>query len=179
MHSDIITKIIRGDDLNAAHALNKGYIEAKGQYVKQLPDDDVIFPEEMERAIAYLGEHPEIDLLVCGGIKQNGNQQIMITAPNTYGQSVEDVFKYGACGAGFIHRRESFAKFGLLDTNFVDIDQEIACRIIANGGIVRFFPGKHYYHAIYAHSSSIQNIDKWNADHEFLKKKYLERHVCA
>ncbi len=171
-YKSIINKVITGDDDNAAHALNKGYLNSIGTYVKQLPDDDIIYPDEMQRALKYMDEHPDIDLLVCGGIKRDGLGDKLITSPEDYGHETDDVFKYGACGAGFIHRRESFAKYGLLDTEFADIDQEIAVRIIAMGGVVKFFPSRHYLHAIYPHSTSITGLNKWKEDNKALIKMY-------
>jgi hypothetical protein len=119
-----------------------------------------------------MDEHPEIDLLVCGGVKQDASGQKLTQAPDDYGHEVDDVFKYGACGAGFIFRRESLAKYGIWDTNFTDIDQEIAVRIISMGGVVKFFPSKHYLHTVYPHSTSIQGIEKWKQDNISLIKKY-------
>ena len=171
-YKSIINKVITGEDKNAAHALNKGFLSSIGTYVKQLPDDDIIFPDEMQRAITYLDEHPEIDLLVCGGIKRDGSGDKLIQSPENYGHEIDDVFKYGACGAGFIFRRDSLSKYGLWDTSYVDIDQEIACRIISMGGVVKFFPSKHYFHQIYPHSTSIQGLERWKQDNVNLIKKY-------
>jgi hypothetical protein len=126
-----------------------------------------------------MDEHPEIDLLVCGGIKQDGNGKKNVFAPDTYGQKLEDVFKYGACGTGFIHRRESFAKFGLIDVTCTPIDREYVLRVISMGGIVKFFPMVTYLHTVYSHSTSITGIDKWNSDNEALLKKYCpELKLC-
>jgi GT2 family glycosyltransferase len=168
----IINKVISGEDLNVAHALNKGYMEARGKYIKQLEDDDTIYPETFDKAIEYMDLHPEIDLLVCGGIKQDSSGKKLVNCPDTYGHKVEDVFNYGACGTGFIHRRESFAKFGLIDVTCTPIDREYVLRVIAQGGIVKFFPMVTYLHTVYSHSTSITGIDKWNSDNEALLKKY-------
>ena len=168
-----IDKLIIGDDKNVAHALNKGILEATGKYVKQLCDDDLIDPSEMERAIAFMEQYPEIDLLVCGGIKEVPEGRMQVNAPPNYGSSVGDIFQYGSCGTGFVHRRDSFAKFGLINTDYVAIDREFALRLIAQGGVVRFLPGKHYLHRVYPESTSITGLDKWNSDNEKLKQKYL------
>ena len=169
----IIDKLLVGDDKNVAHALNKGFMTATGRYVKQLCDDDLIDPGEMNRAVKYMDEHPEIDLLVCGGIKETPQGKVLTTAPPAYGQNVADIFQYGSCGTGFIHRRDSFARFGLINTDYVAIDREFALRLIANGGVVRFFPGRHYLHGVHSESTSIIGLDKWNSDNEKLKQKYL------
>jgi len=169
----IIDKLIVEDDKNVAHALNKGILASTGTYVKQLCDDDMIDPGEMNRALQYMDEHPEIDLLVCGGIKETPQGRMQTSAPETYGSSPDDVFKYGSCGNGFIHRRDSFARFGLINTDYVAIDREFALRVIGQGGVVRFFPGKHYLHAVHAESTSITGLDKWNADNQKLMEKYL------
>ncbi len=171
-YSHIIDKLIIEDDKNIAHALNKGIMEARGKYIKQLCDDDYIYPSEMERSIQYMEQHPEIDLLVCGGIKQQPTGQIQTTAPDDYGTRLRDIFDYGSCGTGFVHRRSSFARYGLINTDYVAIDREYALRLIAQGGIVKFLPGRHYLHAVYPTSTSIIGIDKWNSDSAKLQAKY-------
>jgi len=172
-YKSTIDKLIIEDDKNIAHALNKGILAASGRYVKQLEDDDLIEPSEMERAVNYMEEHPEIDLLVCGGVKQEGPNKVITQAPETYGSNTEDVFKYGACGTGFVHRRDSFAKFGLINTDYVAIDREFVLRVIDQGGVVRFFPGKHYLHGVHPESTSITGIERWKSDNKKLMKKYL------
>ena len=175
-YSNLIDKYITEDDLNTAHALNKGILISTGKYIRQICDDDSLNPLESERAIKYM-EYNDLDLLVCGGVKQQGTQKMVITAPETYGQKVEDVFKYGGCGAGTIYKRDAFARFGLMDTTIVPIDREYVMRVIAQGGKVKFLNGQFYYHAVFPHSTSIVNLDKWNIDNNNLIKKYCPQLV--
>lgn len=174
-YADVITRIIPVENDGHAHGLNIGIMESRGEYVKPLADDDVVSPEEMERAIDYLNENRDIDLLVCGGVKQQGVHQFVTVAPKNYGHDVKDVFTYGACMVGFIHRRDSFSKLGLYDTSYVDIDQEIATRAISMGLKVKFFPGKHYFHATHTNSTGYLQLAQWNKDNRNLIKQYCPR----
>jgi cellulose synthase/poly-beta-1,6-N-acetylglucosamine synthase-like glycosyltransferase len=171
-YKSIIDKTISLPDLNSAHAMNRGIMESRGRYVKQVCDDDQLNPKEFELSIRYMDEHPEIDLLVCGGIKQTGAGNQLTTAPSTYGEKCQDIFDYGACGTGFVYRRDSFSRFGMLNTEYINVDRELALRYISKGAIVRFFPGQHFVHTPYAHSASIQGLERWRQENIQLAQQY-------
>ncbi len=173
-NADLIDVFVSEPDLSGAHALNKGILIASGKYVKQLPDDDIIYPEAMEQAVGVLDEHPYVDLLVCGGTRVIGERESPVYLPPgyNYGKSVSDVFNYGACGTGFIFRRSCFALIGLLHPTDMIADQEIVLRAISRGACVKFCRINLFHHRIFEHSVTVSQRVAWDEDRKNLIKLY-------
>ena len=55
--------------------LNQGISLAKGEYIARMDADDVAFPERCARQVAYLQNHPEVDLLATAALLVNANDQ--------------------------------------------------------------------------------------------------------
>lgn len=53
--------------------LNMGVSLAQGEFIARMDADDVAFPERLERQVAYLQEHPDVDLLATSALLVNGN----------------------------------------------------------------------------------------------------------
>lgn len=167
-YADQIDIFISEPDISPGHALSKGMLVSRGKYIKQLPDDDVIHPTAMEQAIQVLEEHPGVDLLICGGTKQiEGKTFPVWLSPGTnYGSSVEDVFRYGSSGIGFVIRRSALPLIGLFPVGIAD-DKEFAINAINNGANVKFCRINLFHHPIYDHSAVIKHMQAHN------------NHVCA
>lgn len=173
-YADIVDTFISEPDLSAMHASNKGILISQGKYIKQLTDDDVIYPEAMEQAIQVLEEHPEVDLLVCGGTRQIGDHFSAVYLPPgvNYGKRVEDVFRYGACGVGFVIRRSSLSKIGLFHPTNLVPDNEFVLRAISRGANVKFCRINLFNHPIYAHSVVVSKRYELEVDYNRLIRQY-------
>lgn len=157
---EIIDVFVSEHDLSPAHALNKGMLLAHGRFIRQLTDDDVTHPEGMAQAIRVMEEHPEIDLLLCGGTKErNGAVWEMYVPPGVnYGKRPEDVFSYpGGAGVGHIIRRSAAARIGLLDPHNINADAAYVAAAIHSGATVKFCRINLFHHPIYEHSAIIKN----------------------
>lgn len=53
--------------------LNMGVTLAQGELIARMDADDVAFPERLERQVAYLQKHPDVDLLATSALLVNGN----------------------------------------------------------------------------------------------------------
>ncbi|MDO8348216.1 MAG: glycosyltransferase family 2 protein [Rugosibacter sp.] len=53
--------------------LNRGVALAQGEFIARMDADDVAFPERLERQVAYLQEHRDVDLLATSALLVNGN----------------------------------------------------------------------------------------------------------
>lgn len=53
--------------------LNRGVALAQGEFIARMDADDVAFPERLERQVAYLQEHRDVDLLGTSALLVNGN----------------------------------------------------------------------------------------------------------
>jgi glycosyltransferase involved in cell wall biosynthesis len=173
-HLDLVDVFVSEADFSGAHALNKGILLARGKYIKQIADDDIFYPEAMEQAVRILDEHPEVDLMVCGGTRVIGERSSPVYLPPgfNYGKSVHDVFRAGACGTGFVFRRSCFARIGLLHPTDMIADQEIVLRAIVRGAGVRFCRINLFYHRIYEHSVTVSHRVAWDQDRNNLIKRY-------
>ena len=174
--SDLIDVFIAEPDTNAAHALNKGILVSRGRYIKQLPDDDLIHAEGMEQAVRVLEEHPDVDLLVCGGTKQQGDNVYPVWVPpgTDYGRSVEDVFRYKASGVGFVIRRSAIARMGLHPLSTAG-DHELVINAIESGVAVRFCRIDLFHHPIHDHSAVVAHRE----EHEGCDLRLIRRHCSS
>ncbi|MEK7503320.1 MAG: glycosyltransferase [Patescibacteria group bacterium] len=179
-HGDMVNIFISEPDDNGIQAINKGFLVSSGKYLKQLADDDIIYPESMEKAITVMEENPDIDLLLCGGVKKlpSGGERVVYLPPGIrYGKSTDDVFKYlgPASGTGHLMRRSSIAKAGFLYAFAVNADAELVLRYIKMNLIVRFARINLYEHPIFEHSFVIRQAREHKADSLRLIKKYCSR----
>jgi glycosyltransferase involved in cell wall biosynthesis len=67
-YRDRITRVIFEPDRGAADGLNKGFAAATGEILGFLNSDDVLYPNAVRRAVSFLEEHPDIDV-VSGNAK--------------------------------------------------------------------------------------------------------------
>ncbi len=173
-HQNLIAQYISEPDSGITEAQNKGILLARGEIVMILQTDDIIYPESFEKAINVMKDNPQIDLLVCGGTKQYGNDKKYFYVPPgvDYGNNVENIFKYGSCGVGFLYRRKVFAKVGLLSTSNLASDPEFALRCIVNAGKIKFCRINLFNHPISTQSISVRKFKIWSDDNIKLVKDY-------
>lgn len=173
-HADLIDTIVCEPDTNATHAFNKGMMLARGSLIKIVPDDDTIFREPIDRAIALFDEHREVDVIVCGGIRRLGGVERYFYVPPgvDYGRRPCDPLVYGGSGVGLLVRRSALPITGLFDTSFVPSDAEFLCRAIARGAVVKFARLDMFYHEMYEHSAGVAMRDRMKKDAEVLWRLY-------
>lgn len=179
-YHNLVEIYISEPDDNATEAFNKGILIAKGEFIKNLNDDDTIHAEAMEKAISVMDEHPEVDILLCGGTKQHGKYYSVFYVPDgiNYGTKVEDVIRWGACGVGLIIRRKSLTKAGLLIPVEVSSDSAFLAESIFRGLTVKFCRLNLFNHPIYPHSTVIAKRNHLEKNEDSLlkylpKKNYL------
>ncbi|MCR4324865.1 MAG: glycosyltransferase family 2 protein [Candidatus Curtissbacteria bacterium] len=169
----LVNVYISEPDISPTHAFNKGIMLARGKYIKNISDDDIIYPEAMEKAIKVLGKNKDIDLLICGGSKMIGRniRQVYVPPGIEYGKNYEDFFNYGACGVGFITRRSSIPLIGLYPSR-VSSDVAYALQSLERGGKVRFCRVNLFVHKVKANSTIIKNSKFAERDSYELMKQY-------
>lgn len=55
--------------------LNQGIALARGEYIARMDADDIAFPERFARQVAYLQNHPEVDLLATAALLVDADDQ--------------------------------------------------------------------------------------------------------
>ena len=96
------------ENVGLANVLNIGIRMARGEFIARMDSDDISLPTRLEKQVAYLDAHPEVDL-VSTGMQRFGNSDRVIT----YATDSEEV-KFNAMSfspilhASSMWRRESF-----------------------------------------------------------------------
>ncbi len=173
---DIINIYISQPDLNIYHACNKGMLISKGRYIKILNDDDIYYKKAMDDSVDVMDINEEIDILICGGTKQRGNNiwDVYIPPGIKWCQTVSDLFNYSSSGQGMLIRHEALAKIGLFDASLqVAGDSEFLARAVFMGAKVKFCRINSYHHPVYDHSTTIANEDLFNKTQVMIKEKYI------
>jgi len=151
-YKNIVSKFISEPDISPSHAANKGILVARGKYLKYLTDDDIVYPKQMEKAIQVMETNPNIDLIICGGTRYRSRTkklQIVYNPPGTnFGNNVDDAFKHGVNAMGYVIRRKSLAKIGLIPTD-VMADQLFMINCLKLGARVKFCRIKLYHQFIH------------------------------
>jgi len=170
---DLVDILVSEPDRSSSHAQNKGFLLARGRYIRHVTDDDELNISEFERAIDVLDSHPEIDLLVCGGTKMMNGQSWSVWLPpgTNYGKSTDDPFKYGAAGVGFIVRRSSLSLIGLHPVGAA-ADGEYVAQAIAIGANVRFCRVNLFLHSMNADSHIFKHRKRHRRHMREIEKRY-------
>lgn len=172
--SDIVDIFVCEDDISEGDATNKGVLLARGKYIKLLTDDDVFYKDAVEKAYKIMEKNPDIDVLLCGGVKKRGEEIGYVWVPKgvVYGGRVANVFKYGGCGLGLLVRRGIFSKIGLFNPQAVAMDVDFLAKAIHLGARVKFCRLNMYLHKIEEHSAVASYNEKLLLDFERIKKQY-------
>ena len=57
---DVVSVFVSEPDLSNPEGFNKGFLLARGKYIKTMSDDDVYYPEALEQAVKVMEENPEV-----------------------------------------------------------------------------------------------------------------------
>ena len=174
---DFIDILVSEPDSNPSEAFNKGLLLAHGRYIKQLTDDDVYYPEAIEQTVQIMDTHPDIGLLVCGGTRQVGADRTYVTVPPgaNYGSSPEDLFRFGACGCGFVYRTSVLPLTGLYNPASIAADGEYLEQAIKSNVGVKFCRINMFHHPLYEHSFVIKHEHEHALDMLRIAKQYCSR----
>lgn len=173
-NSDIVDIFVSEDDISEGDATNKGVLLARGKYIKLLTDDDVFYKDAVEKAYKIMEKNPDIDVLLCGGVKKRGEEIGYVWVPKgvVYGGSVANVFKYGGCGLGLLVRRGIFSQIGLFNPHAVAMDVDFLVKAISSGARVKFCRLNMYLHKVEKHSAVNSYNERLMRDFERIKKQY-------
>ncbi len=83
-YRDVVTTIVSEKDRGQAHALNKGFLLARGEILCWLCADDEFMPETLRHVVDHFAAAPEIDVITgaCARLFPDGSTQIVVPPPN-------------------------------------------------------------------------------------------------
>lgn len=80
--ADPRVRVVRdGRRMGLARRLNVGIELARGRYIARMDADDVSFPERFARQVAFLDQHPEVDLVGCRAVAFRSDGEILGMLP--------------------------------------------------------------------------------------------------
>ena len=149
---------------------NRGIEAATNDIIHPMGDDDWFHQPAISFAAQKLIDH-DLDILFCGGHKVatgQGNMWIFfapkcIPLGTNYGKSCQDVFDWGASGAGFIFKKSTWETVRGFDPKYAAADMDFMLKCIDGGLQARFLRVNMYTHPIYPHSflsTSSQQINR-------------------
>jgi glycosyltransferase involved in cell wall biosynthesis len=124
------------------YTLNRGVQEARGRYIARMDGDDISLPERLERQVAYLDGHPEVDLVatVVKLVDAAGNPMGYWKEDREHvtGQSILDFLPVNNCIAhpSVMVRAEVLKAFGYLDSQRQAEDYDLWLRLAAAGKVI-------------------------------------------
>lgn len=105
--------IVDGENRGISYRLNQQIDLARGKYFVRMDGDDIMFPDRVEKEVAFLEQHPEIDVVGAGTvIIDDGNNIIGLRQGKINCTKPEDIVN----NTPFIHptvcgRTEFFKKY--------------------------------------------------------------------
>ena len=104
----------RGDkNAGLANVLNIGIMMAKGEFIARMDSDDISVPHRLEKQVAFLDAHPEIDLVSSGMQRFGRSKQVTSYATDVEGVKF-DAFSFSpVLHASSVWRKDRFISKGI------------------------------------------------------------------
>lgn len=116
-----------------AHGLNKGFVMARGRFLKIVTLNDAFCLPAIREAAAFMQAHPEIDALIgnTGTLAAAGNPQITLRADQeaAFNRWFEHKEAAPLLGLSLVLRHQALALTGFLHPGLHQVDQEFLYRI--------------------------------------------------
>ena len=108
------------ENMGACEARNRGVMEAKGEYLAFLDDDDIWMPRKLEKQLDYMKSHKAV--MVTGYVEEhiNGTVRICNRKPLPEENPMEKLLEYnyiGGCSVPLMSR-EAFDRVGGFDSQY-------------------------------------------------------------
>lgn len=103
--------LLEQEHLGVSVARNAALAVAGGEYIALLDADDLWMPEKLEKQVAYLDEHPEIDIVFCVVEQFTRHAEIQLDPRHR--------ILSGPSTSGLLARRGGFDRVGPFDTSLV------------------------------------------------------------
>lgn len=144
-----------------ADALNYGIEFANGDFIARMDADDISFPDRIEKQVAFLNAHEEIDICGTQFYRLRGNNIVIGPQnPCTNGEIVISMmFNNCLCHPSVMMRTSVLQNGNLYDKNAVAEDYEFWLRNLCEHKMANL-PEKLLLYRIWDHNFTILNKDK-------------------
>ena len=176
-------RLIQNDNAGLCHTLNLGIAEAKAAYIARCDQDDVSFPDRLERQLQVMTDHPEAIGLFSYveklGIKHRwSNQDRVVMAPGHLKeyQPIEDGCLL--CSTMFI-RSEALRSIGGFRQAYYPVDDwDMECRLAQAGKVLIMLEPLIYYRFqsnanTYRTYADMRERTRWTRDSYWRRMKSL------
>jgi alpha-1,3-rhamnosyltransferase len=148
-----------GANLGISRTVNAAFAHSRGKYWMGLPSDDVLYPEKIEKQVAFLEKNPELGFVYCyvDYIDADGNR-----VPGTFGKDItadEDPIKSMIIenfipGMAMLARRDCIERVGEHDADLIYSDWDFWVRLFSlyRGG---FLPESLVGYRVHHYNSSV------------------------
>jgi glycosyltransferase involved in cell wall biosynthesis len=138
-------RVVRQDNRGHAAALNRGMSEARGDYLAKCDADDIWEPDKLERQLAALSRHPEIDVALSGARFIGLIEEPRVTYPSAGVLEPRELARrlYTAnfvCASSVLIRRRLYRQLGPFAEELACEDYDYWLRALAAGGVFFYDP---------------------------------------
>lgn len=165
-----IDKFISEPDRCIGHGSNKGILMAKGELLKTLTDDDILYYDHIQKCKAFMFEHPEIDVIGMNGMTDDGKEYHREEDFLLWKTTPYHPFMFFELG--MMMRRSSIPLIGLFDTSFTFCDAEYTIRLTAGKARIGWYTGIAWKHVSNRSSTNINQRELWRKESARLRWMY-------
>ena len=138
-------RVIAQANTGHAGALNRGYPEARSDYIAKCDADDIWEPDKLSRQVRALVDHPEVDVAFSGARNFGLAEDEWVHAP---GEGLLDPRELTrallrtnlVCATSTLIRRETFERLGPFDASVPCEDYDYWLRALAAGAVFFYDP---------------------------------------
>ena len=114
-------KFVTNKSDNLADVLNSGILNAKGDFIARIDDDDLMEPDRLYKQLSYFKNFPKTTLIGSSTIVIDENGSIIrINKYPILNDDINRLLKYGNCFAHstVMYSRDAAMRVGMYDTNY-------------------------------------------------------------
>jgi hypothetical protein len=181
-HPEVV--YVHQENRGLAGARNRGIAEARGDVIGLLDADDVWMPQKVERAVAYLGEHPEVGWVTtdCYLLRDHTpteeryyGDMVPVEFPEPGPAQLDAIAQRNYMSVACHIRRELFDRFGVFDESLRRTeDYDLWLRFLLGGTSVGRIDEPLGWYRLHAGALSANLQAQWESH-----LTVLERHLPA
>lgn len=128
-----LEQLLSESSQNEAHAFNKGFVMAKGQFLKIITLTDAFCLPALREAVGFMQAHPEVDALAgnTAALPLPGTSHLLLhnNAEARFRRWFEHKEVVSLPGLSLLVRRDALALTGFLHTGVAQVEEEFTYRL--------------------------------------------------